>query len=247
MQADRLSELIEKFGVDLDVGRNYMPVGESDFLNSAKFEVTGGAGIFASGRFVARNLEVTLSGKGSAIFIAEGVNLYRTKFEIRGENNVVFIGPNARVKSVLFTTHGLGNTIALGGRVTWESGSAICGPGDQAILIGNGCMFSNSVMLRTDDGHGIFDRKSRERLNTPASVVIDRYVWLGNGSRCNKGVRIHEGTVLGGASIASGTLDAHCVYAGIPARKKRENIVWSRTGSYEDVPPVLLNEDEKPG
>lgn len=240
LQIERLRQLAIEYGVDLDVSGEFSAVGASCFEQPLKFALNGGGGVFAAGKFRARGVEITVEGKGSALVIAEGAELYRTKIQIRGRNNIIFIGANARIKRALLSTSGNDNTMALGARLTWESGASLCGPDGQSILVGNGCMFSNNVILRTSDGHGIFDRDSGDLLNMAAPVIIEQHVWIGNGARCNKGVHIREGSVLGGASIATGTLDAKCIYAGVPARKKRENIAWSRTYNFDDVPTAML-------
>lgn len=91
-------------------------------------------------------------------------------------------------------------------------------------------------MIRTSDGHGIFDASTKECINQPSDVLIGDHVWLGNSSRVNKGSTIHSGSVIGQGSIVSKVVDGNCIYAGIPAKKIKENIVWSRSDSYEKIP-----------
>ena len=108
------------------------------------------------------------------------------------------------------------------------------------IALGNDCMISNTVVIRTFDGHGIFDASTKERINHSEDVFLGHHVWLGNSARVNKGARVGSGTILGQCAIASGVLDGNCIYAGAPARKIREGVVWSRTGAYEDIPAAYL-------
>ena len=125
--------------------------------------------------------------------------------------------------------------IYIGANTTWESGSAQNGHG-KIISIGSDCMFSNGVVLRTSDGHGIFSADTKELLNPHDDVFIGHHVWLGNAVRVNKGSVIGSGSVLGQTSVVSGEVDGHCIYAGIPARKIKERIVWSRSDTYEQIP-----------
>jgi acetyltransferase-like isoleucine patch superfamily enzyme len=91
-------------------------------------------------------------------------------------------------------------------------------------------------VLRTSDHHGIFERSSGVRLNPSADVIVGAHVWLGNGCRVNKGTRIGSGAIIGQNAIAGGDVEANSIYAGVPARKLRDDVVWSRTEKIRDVP-----------
>ena len=101
-------------------------------------------------------------------------------------------------------------------------------------------MFSGSVALRTSDGHSIFDAETQQSINAPADVYVGHHVWLGSGVRISKGTSVGSGTVVGQMSIATRQLDGNSVYAGAPARKVRDGIVWSRTHSWDDIPDDYL-------
>ena len=171
------------------------------------------------------------------VFIGEGVSLSRgCSIERSGDDNFIVLAPNVRLSNVVIKTVGEGNTIAVGSDVTFESGTLLCERHGRSLLLGDDCMVSNSVVVRTSDHHGIFERSTGQRLNPSADVVVGAHVWLGNGCRINKGTRVGSGAVVGQMAIASGDLDANCIYAGVPARKLREDIVWSRTENIGGVP-----------
>lgn len=223
----------------MDVDGDFRLIRSADEIEAKSLKLEEGGEVWAGPRARARHADIVVKGKGSVLFLSEGCYLFRTGINIMDEGNIVFVGERCRIKAVQFFLHSKKCVVALGPGTTWESGSAICMPEGQSILIGPDCMISNNVMIRTDDGHGIFDLQSRERVNPPASVVLENHVWIGNGARCNKGVRVGVGTIVGGASIASGTLDPHSVYAGVPARKKRSGVAWSRTGEWDNIPEAL--------
>jgi acetyltransferase-like isoleucine patch superfamily enzyme len=97
-------------------------------------------------------------------------------------------------------------------------------------------MFSSGVILRTDDGHGIFDLETEQQINPPQDIVVGDHVWLGNGSRVNKGATIGSGTVVGQMSVVSGNLESQCIYAGVPAKKLKQGVGWARHQNFDDVP-----------
>lgn len=191
--------------------------------------------VIAEGVSLARGSSIERNGEENFIVIARNVRLRRVQIVVRGTGNLIYIGPNARLHNAVIKAVGDGNTIAIGRDVTVESGSFLCERVGRTLLIGDDCMLSNAVVVRTTDHHGIFVRSSGERLNPPADVVIGAHVWLGNSCRVNKGARIGTGTVIGQNAIAGGEIEPHCIYAGIPARKLRDDIVWSRTESLESV------------
>jgi acetyltransferase-like isoleucine patch superfamily enzyme len=99
-------------------------------------------------------------------------------------------------------------------------------------------MFSSHVTLRNRDWHGIFDATTRELINPPQNVVVGSHVWLGSGVCVNKGAVIGGGTIVGQASVVSGRLKGSSMYAGVPARMVRGDVIWSRTLNPDDIPEI---------
>ena len=101
-----------------------------------------------------------------------------------------------------------------------EPGRVVVGPG---ALIGDGTDIMNSDM------HPILDQGTGARLNPAADVEIGPRVWIGQRSLVLKGSRIGHDTVIGAGSVVTGTIPAHCVAAGNPARVVRTGVRWSWT------------------
>jgi acetyltransferase-like isoleucine patch superfamily enzyme len=185
---------------------------------------------------LSRGSSIGILGDDNIIVLAPNVRLSRVNIVVRGSGNQIFVGAKTRMINTTIKAIGDGNTIAIGSDVTFESGTLLCERVGRSLILGDDCMVSNGAVVRTTDHHGIFVRRTGERLNAPADVVIGAHVWLGNGCRVNKGTRIGTGTVIGQLAIAGGTLEANCIYAGVPARKLQEDIVWSRSESLNGVP-----------
>jgi acetyltransferase-like isoleucine patch superfamily enzyme len=182
------------------------------------------------------NPSIIVRGPGSRLYIADGASLDGTKIVIMGRDCFVYIGPRTQLRRLGIEVTGLGSFAAFGRDVSWESGGCLATGDNLHILVGDDGMISNNVTVRTQDGHGIFDAKTRMLVNGGASVIIEPHVWLGNSSRVNKGVRVGRGSILGGASLATKSMDSNCIYAGVPAVKTRSDIRWSRTYSWTDIP-----------
>jgi hypothetical protein len=97
------------------------------------------------------------------------------------------------------------------------------------VLVGDDCMFSSGVWLRNHDMHAIFDLESREILNrAPASITVERHVWLGQDALIVGGVRIGGGSVVGARSFVKQDVPPRVAVGGLPAKVIRENVGWSR-------------------
>jgi len=172
------------------------------------------------------------------VFIANDARMAEVTISVSGANASLFIGSQCRLRRVLLRVSGANGLLAIGRDTSWQSGSCLCLAGQQ-IVIGDDCMMSYDVIIRTYDAHAIFDRRTRARVNPPAPVVLESHVWLGQRSTISKGTRIGSGSVVGSDAVASGHLDGSCVYAGVPARRIRRNVAWSRTKRWDDVPLEL--------
>ena len=184
---------------------------------------------------------ISISGTRNSINIMDETDLGSTKITIRGRNISVIIGSKCKIKGPVIVAAGNGTKVSIGYGTSWESGSINAAEG-QSVIIGSDCMFSNQIMIRNMDGHGLFDGKTRKRINEAKSVVIGNHVWIGNSARVNKGTIIEDGAVLGQMAIASGKLESYSLYAGIPARRLRQNVRWSRTFEYDDIPAEFRQE-----
>lgn len=179
--------------------------------------------------------KLTAEGPDCLIAVGAGTSFQGSGIQINGRCSAVIIGAGCRIRGLKIVVRRENSLVVIGAGTTWESGAIISESGD-IVAVGNDGMMSNAVVVRTSDGHTIFDAATKSEINASESVFIGHHVWLGNDSRVNKGTVIGSGAVLGQRSIASRSLDANCIYAGIPARKVREGIVWSRTKSYDDIP-----------
>lgn len=95
----------------------------------------------------------------------------------------------------------------------------------KSITIGDDCMFSSSIYIRTSDEHPIIDIESGERINHAKDIVISDHVWVGEGVTINKGSVIPYGCIIGTKSLVGKKLSRpSSSYAGIPLRLIREGI-----------------------
>lgn len=108
---------------------------------------------------------------------------------------------------------GLGS-IKIGDAVLLGPGSRISA--SEQIVIGNSVMMANGVYITDTDWHGIYDRTERDERITP--VYIENNVWLGDGAKVLKGVRIGENSIVGASAVVTHDVPANVVVAGNPAK-----------------------------
>ena len=97
------------------------------------------------------------------------------------------------------------------------------------VNIGEDCMFGSNILLRTSDVHSIVDNDTKEVLNYGGSIDIGNHCWLASNVTIMKKVNIATNCVIGANSlITKDCSDCNTVYAGIPAKKVKNNINWCR-------------------
>jgi maltose O-acetyltransferase len=104
-------------------------------------------------------------------------------------------------------------SIAIGRHTVINRGCCLDGRG--GLRIGDNVSISPSVWLLTDE-HDMNDPGFR---NTPASIEIDDYVWLGTRAMVLPGVRIGRGAVVAAGAVVTKDVPPYHVVGGVPARQ----------------------------
>lgn len=97
------------------------------------------------------------------------------------------------------------------------------------VTIGNDCMFAHGIFLRTSDSHTIRSLKNSQITNKGNHIEIGNHVWLGNDVIVLKGCKIANNSVIGLNSVVTKScLEENSMYAGIPAKFVKNEIMWER-------------------
>ena len=101
--------------------------------------------------------------------------------------------------------------------------------GKTRVDIGNDCMFSYDVIIRTGDGHNIYSLDTGKIINESQNVIIGNHVWIAGRSTVLKGSVIPDNSILGACSLCNKKFDEPSVIlVGNPASIKKHNIRWER-------------------
>ena len=168
-----------------------------------------------------------IRGSGNKVFIGKDSLIFKSNLKISGSNNKIFIGNKVRIgKNSTFRIIGNDLTIRIGDRTTTNSFIEF-NAFNANIFVGDDCLFSNHIHIRTSDDHDILDRETNRVLNPSKDVIIGNKVWLAPESIVMKGVNVGEGAILATRTIVTHDVDPHTIVAGIPGKCVKSNIVWS--------------------
>ena len=102
------------------------------------------------------------------------------------------------------------------------------------ISIGNDCQISYRIIIRSTDGHTIYNTNTRSVINYAEDVYIGDHVWIGAGAMILKRSTIPSNCVIGACSLVNKKFtEEYCVIAGNPAKIVKHNINWDRRGPFD--------------
>jgi acetyltransferase-like isoleucine patch superfamily enzyme len=159
---------------------------------------------------------------------------FPVEIHCQGSRNLCVIGQDITWPNLLIVRFSSDEGRLLwGNRATSNGTSIILEGAGRAVTVGDDSMFATGTAVRTSDLHVIKDRSTGEALNPSADVRIGPHVWIGQDVLVGKGASIGEGAVIGAKALVTGNIPAHALAAGVPAKVRRENVLWER-----DRPPA---------
>lgn len=170
--------------------------------------------------------EVTFNARNCRLEIAEGAILRNCHIQFDCDNGFCSIGTMAHY--IGFIRVGLGCKVVIGKGLTITNNCMITTAENTSVLIGEDCMFSSNIDIRSDDAHPIYDTATGIRVNKSKDILIGDHVWLGAHVAVLGGSRIGDGSVIGYRSIVKATIPCNSIAAGAPAKVVRREITWRR-------------------
>lgn len=165
-------------------------------------------------------------GEGNNVEISNSA-VVKGAIKINGNNNHVLIADEVVVRGDILV-RGDNQRLTIGAHTTFQSVYILCQEGCN-IEIGDWCMFSRDIEIRTTDAHSVVDVQTRERVNKPASVKIGNHVWVGVGSLISKGSQIPNDSIVGAYSFVNKKFtEENVLIAGTPAKIVRHGVTWNR-------------------
>lgn len=103
------------------------------------------------------------------------------------------------------------------------------------VVIGNYVHIANNLTIFSSDHLYDFDKIPFSDQNKYSKVIIEDFVWIGEGVKILPGVRIGEGAIIGIGSVVTKDVDSMAIVAGNPAKLIK----------YRDKQNFLKNRNEK--
>jgi acetyltransferase-like isoleucine patch superfamily enzyme len=193
----------------------------------ADVHITGADNELIARSVRASNCAVRIKGDGNRVVVGDDAILRDFRVAIEGNGCTLELGTRCRIVGHIMQK-GAGALVRVGARATFERVSIVCIEG-RSVVIGQDCMFSYGVEVRTSDAHPLLDLVTRERVNPPGDLFIGDHVWVGAHATVLKGVRIADDCVVGTrAVVVRDVAESHCAVAGVPARVVRQGVTWAR-------------------
>lgn len=173
-----------------------------------------------------------LKGGGNFIYVGEGTDISRIRFDVVGSNNKLIIGRNCIIRGMI-SFRGNGNIIFIGAGTTFNE-VTIISKYNGNVYIGKDCMFSSKIEVRSSDSHAVIDLETMSRSNNSDGIYIGDHVWVGKGAVIQKGAVIASDNVIGISSFVRGHFpDSSTIIAGSPAKVVRKNKSWARNELFD--------------
>lgn len=202
---------------------------------------------------------------GVKIFIGSNTKIQNTTIDMDDHAEIVF-GENVTINraAICKTSWEIkeNSKVAIGNECLFEAGtiwvdfdaSVIIGKGvyishnykflvykNNSIMIGDDCMLSSHVSMRSHDAHSIFDIETGKNINSTCDIrkkrkiYIGNHVWIGENAYILYNTQIGDGSIIGAMSLVKSKIPNNCIAAGVPARLVKKNIAWCTEDGAEDM------------
>lgn len=182
-----------------------------------------------------KGLKIKFNGSNNTVIIHKTVKFNKCKMLLNSNDKIEIASNNGfGIENVLFWISSNNCTVQIGENTSMHGGTLhLRNKPNTKIIIGNNCLFSSNVIIRTSDGYSIYDIDTKELLNQDEDVIINDNVWICNGVKILKGAQIPSNCVIAtGAIITKKLKRENCIYANVNHIVK-ENIMWSNISPHE--------------
>lgn len=178
------------------------------------------------------------NSKDCKVFFGKGVGGVGVNVVLGGSRCIVYFGSSCRLKKGSITVCDDDDAIIIGNNVTtmfgntWTTGYH-SGVEGKLIVVGDDCMFSNSISIRASDGHPVFSINDQKQINAPLRpVVIEPHCWIGQGAMIMKNVKLGACSIVAAGAVVTKSCRRYSLMSGVPARRKGiEGTIWARNHS----------------
>jgi acetyltransferase-like isoleucine patch superfamily enzyme len=176
------------------------------------------------GQIVGSRIQIV--GDGNKVLLENRAMLLNSLIRITGNDNVVLLKANSFVSGAELWVENDRCELSIGERTFVGHHSHLACTEDGTLLsVGNDCMISSYVQVRTGDSHSIIDMEGN-RINHALSVLIGDHCWIGEGSKVLKGVALEGDDIVSTGAIVTKSFGKNLLIGGVPAKVLKDNVNW---------------------
>jgi acetyltransferase-like isoleucine patch superfamily enzyme len=175
--------------------------------------------------------KIMINGNNNKIILGKTLSYTNLIINFRGNNKVFKIEPSKKnINGLKFVSiRGENQRFIIGSNFSCGGLEVQMNDGNESFSIGDDCLFSWGIKVRTSDGHSVVDLNSNKAINLPKDVSIGDRVWVSEDVSFLKGSKILQDCVVGSRAVVTKEFtQPNCVIAGFPATIVKENIKWDR-------------------
>lgn len=171
------------------------------------------------------DIAIVITGSGNHVVLGSS-SVRESGFALFGNGNRVVIGSAGKYQSLSILCEDSGNEVLISERTEVAGVTELIAMEGTRIVVGEGCLFSGRIRVRTGDSHSVIDLEGR-RVNCSKDVIFGNRVWVGQDVTVLKGASVGHSCILGACAVVTRKFDApNCVIAGNPAKVVREGVDW---------------------
>ena len=171
--------------------------------------------------------KLNISGKNNTIIIEDSF-MRNVRINITGDNHVIHLHKGVRfLEGGRIRLEDSGNRLEIKEKSNIINAFFSLADCDTSITVGEDCLLSSDVVVRTSDSHSIIDLKTGQRINFGKSVVIGNHVWVGNGVNILKGSEIGNDCIIGTQSLVTRSIPDNSLAVGNPTKVIKTDVTWN--------------------
>lgn len=170
---------------------------------------------------------IQIHGNSNEILIDNAAVLKKARIFIHGNQNQIIVKSDSLLEGTVVHIENNNCLVEIGERTFIGPSHIACTEDGRSILIGNDCMLSSNINIRTGDSHSIIDMEGR-RINPAQSVSIGDHCWIGEGAKIMKGVTLQKDIIVASGAIVTRSFESNIILAGNPAKAIKEGVSWDK-------------------
>ncbi|MBQ4070593.1 MAG: acyltransferase [Alphaproteobacteria bacterium] len=179
---------------------------------------------------VVSGIYIDIYGNNNTIYLPNNFCFEQSSIFIRANNSKIVIKPTKyKIKNFrIGICCGDNQSIQIGENFYCHGCAVNLNEDNSSVIIGESCLFSNSISIWATDGHVIMEHDTYKILNHLSEPVqIGNHCWIGEGVKILKNAIIPDNTIVGmGTVVTKRFVKPNTILAGNPAKVIKENVDW---------------------